>query len=320
MSVVSDVEMAQEEVFSGPMSESIPSSVASFAHRRMRHDSVVSFSYLRDDDDSFEQPEDEEAVEAVEDEVGISPEFADDAEHQLDFPVSPSKSRRRSLLSRTSVEEPLLSRHDSAKSHISGQRVGGRISQRVYLVTEDLTIVIAGFSTRTSGYIAYLALCILTFGVAYLIFRWAPKLRLRLLGRPSQLHECEWVAIEDQWNRLAVLPVHKTPYGRPLSTVFGVEKPLYAASELDDDNDPIMSILRSLDYRYLRFFYHPIEDKFVLVNSWKDPLWTNVKVMRNGLDADERDSREEVFGQNLIDIEQKSVAQLLVDEVSGLFQ
>lgn len=102
--------------------------------------------------------------------------------------------------------------------------------------------------------------------------------------------------------------------------MFGVEKPLYAASELDDDNDPIMSILRSLDYRYLRFFYHPIEDKFVLVNSWKDPLWTNVKVMRNGLDADERDSREEVFGQNLIDIEQKSVAQLLVDEVSELFQ
>lgn len=79
-----------------------------------------------------------------------------------------------------------------------------------------------------------------------------------------------------------------------------------------------MSVLRSLDYRYLQFFYHPLEDKFVLVTSWKDPLWTNVKVMRNGLDADERDSREQVFGQNLIGIEEKSVAQLLVDEVSGL--
>ncbi|KAJ9203835.1 hypothetical protein DTO164E3_2189 [Paecilomyces variotii] len=310
MSVVSDVEMAQEEVFSGPMSESIPSSVASFAHRGMRHGSVVSFSYLREDDDSFEHAEDEEAVE---DEVGISPEFAEGTEHQLDFPVPSSKSRR-SLRSRDSIEEPLLSRRDSVKSHVSGQKVGGRISQKVYLVTEDLTIVIAGFSTRMSGYAAYLILCILTFGIAYLVFRWAPKLRLRLVGKPSQLRECQWVAIEDQWNRLAVLPVRKTQYGRPLSTVFGAQQLLHTTSELEEDNDPIMSVLRSLDYRYLQFFYHPLEDKFVLVTSWKDPLWTNVKVMRNGLDADERDSREQVFGQNLIGIEEKSVAQLLVDE------
>lgn len=37
--------------------------------------------------------------------------------------------------------------------------------------------------------------------------------------------------------------------------------------------------------------------------------------MRAGLDADDRDSREQVFGKNLIDIQQKSVFQLLMDEV-----
>jgi len=45
-------------------------------------------------------------------------------------------------------------------------------------------------------------------------------------------------------------------------------------------------------------------------------MWTNVKVMRAGLDADDRDSREQVFGKNAIDIQQKPVPQLLVDEVS----
>ena len=73
--------------------------------------------------------------------------------------------------------------------------------------------------------------------------------------------------------------------------------------------------LRSLDYRYIQFLFHPLKDKFVLCNDWKDPLWTNVRSMRLGLDAEERHRREQVFGANQIDIKQKSTAQLLVDEV-----
>ena len=88
---------------------------------------------------------------------------------------------------------------------------------------------------------------------------------------------------------------------------------------LDEDSDPTMASLRFLDYRYLRFYYHPIEDKFSLISNWKDPAWTNVRVMRGGLDADERDSREQVFGHNIIDIQQKSVLQLLMDEVRALW-
>lgn len=38
--------------------------------------------------------------------------------------------------------------------------------------------------------------------------------------------------------------------------------------------------------------------------------------MRSGLDADERDSREQIFGSNDIEIDAKTIPQLLVDEVS----
>ena len=55
----------------------------------------------------------------------------------------------------------------------------------------------------------------------------------------------------------------------------------------------------------------------MLCSDWKDPKWTNVKLIRAGLDSDERHRREQVFGKNQIDIKQKSVPQLLVDEVSG---
>jgi cation-transporting ATPase 13A2 len=41
--------------------------------------------------------------------------------------------------------------------------------------------------------------------------------------------------------------------------------------------------------------------------------------MRVGLNADERDSREQIFGKNAINIQQKSLFQLLIDEVRPLF-
>lgn len=54
----------------------------------------------------------------------------------------------------------------------------------------------------------------------------------------------------------------------------------------------------------------------MLCSNWKDPKWRDVRSVRGGLDADERYRREQVFGQNQIDIRQKSVSQLLIDEVS----
>jgi cation-transporting P-type ATPase 13A2 len=59
-----------------------------------------------------------------------------------------------------------------------------------------------------------------------------------------------------------------------------------------------------------------VKDKFVLFSGWRDPNWTDVRAIRSGLDSDEKSVREVVFGRNLIDIQQKSVVQLLVDEVS----
>lgn len=78
----------------------------------------------------------------------------------------------------------------------------------------------------------------------------------------------------------------------------------------------MMIHLRFLDYRYVRFCFHPLIDKFVLCSSLKDPKWTNVRSIRGGLDGDERYRREQVFGQNQIDIRQKSFLQLLIDEVN----
>ena len=107
----------------------------------------------------------------------------------------------------------------------------------------------------------------------------------------------------------------KQHYGHSVSTVFGSVGEKTRLRGFDEEDDPVMLHLRFLDYRYIRFCFHPLKDRFVLSSNWKDPSWTDVKSIRVGLDGDERHQREQVFGLNLIDIQQKSIPQLLVDEV-----
>ncbi|KAI9750467.1 MAG: Myosin type-2 heavy chain 1 [Chaenotheca gracillima] len=308
--------MAHDEVFAGPMSESVPSSITSFAHRRSRADSTASFTYLQESEEPLSTPE-EEAV--LDDEEEDEEFHADDNDQDYSDPsvdleageLSPLR-RKSSAFSRASVEHPLLDRLDSSASSIHGR--GGRLSQKIYLHTEDLTIVIAGFTTNPIGYAIYIALCVATAGLGYLLFRWLPRWRVRLVGRATGLREASWTVIENQWGEFTIHNVNRERYDRVLSTVFGAPGKLQRMQDYDEDDDPVLRYLRFLDYRYIRFCFHPLKDKFILNNSWKDPNWTDVKTIRVGIDSDEKSNRELVFGQNQIDIEQKTIPQLLVDE------
>ena len=206
-----------------------------------------------------------------------------------------------------------LLRTDSGHTEASA-RGHGRVSQKLHMVNEDLTIVIAGFRTSRIGYALYALLCAATLGTAYLLLRWLPRWQVKLIGAPCPLRECDWVVLENQWGEFAILPISSRPYDRPLSTVFGAPEKMFAHF-LEEDADPILSELRVLSYRYVRFFFNPFKDKFVVSTGWKDPSWRRVRSLRAGIESDEKEERASVFGRNLIDIDQKSIPQLLVDEV-----
>ena len=242
------------------------------------------------------------------------------------------KRRRSSDRSCYSVDQPLFKRSDSTKSDTRAHDEGGNFSQKLYIVTEDLTIVIAGFTTSMLGFAAYMAICICTLGLAYLLFRWVPRWRTKLIGSPAPLKACSWVVIEvsfcegrpkahtkakpgqNQWSEFTVHQVSTTQYGHPLSTVFVLpfKEPL---NGYHYDDDPLLDTLQILDYRYMRLVFHPREDKFVLNSNWADPQWTDVKALREGLDSDKRDIRDQIFGKNVLEIQQKSISRLLMDEV-----
>lgn len=188
------------------MAESMPTSISAFTHRRARADSTASFAFY-DDEEPDESPmiDDEEAEsrgrgdveemrfgeEAVDEDD--STDVSTDLERQApdnDYVLH----RRASTQSRGSVRSRLL-RRDSGLS--GGSEFGrARFSQKTYMINEDLYIVIAGFKTSLVGMIAYILLCIITFGLAWLLFRWVPKWHVKLVGRPSTLRDSEWVVIE----------------------------------------------------------------------------------------------------------------------------
>ncbi|KAL1302559.1 hypothetical protein AAFC00_002941 [Neodothiora populina] len=325
-SFITDVGMANDEVFSGPMSESVPTATSSFAHRRTRADSTTSFAYF-DEQDAHDTDTDEGSfreetaiIDDDDDDVdldgiehsGYSNGYAEN-DADLESNERPSiRSRKSSGHSRTS-SAPLLRRQHSSDTDRSGYQSGGRFSQKIYIQTEDMTIVVAGFKTSVIGYAAYLSICILTAGLGYLLLRWLPRWRVRLLGSAAPLYKCDWLVIENQWNEMVVQHLSKQDFDMPLSSVFGLPGK-GKMRDYEDYDDPILEELRILDYRYIRFCFHPIKDKFLPSNVWKDPAWTDVASVRVGIDGEEQENRERIFGKNLINIKQKTTGQLLVDE------
>lgn len=302
--------------------------------RRSRRESNVSFTYFQENNGSFVWPDDRDEEAVIEpdqlengdlrihrirsdehDDHALERGHDDDQEADVETPFRPS-SYFGPTPSHDSAEDPLLWRRASSTDHPRGGKTSdGIISQKIYIVSEDLTAAIAGFSTSVAGLATYLAICVFTCGLGYLIFRWVPKWRVSLIGTPTPLYKCQWVAIENQWGQFTIQDVQNQPYGRQLSTVFGRGNKEGTAANYEYEDDPIMPNLRYLDYHYVRFFYQPVQDRFSISGTWADPAWADVKLLRRGLDADERESREQVFGANIIDIQAKTIPQILLDEV-----
>ena len=117
-------------------------------------------------------------------------------EDDLESGIPSSHRRKSSAFSKGAAQEPLLDRRDSIKTDAGGLGRGARSSQKIYVVSEDLTVVVAGFSSKPLGMILYLTFCTMSLGLGYLILRWLPRWRVRLTGSPKPLRECDWVAIE----------------------------------------------------------------------------------------------------------------------------
>lgn len=284
-----------------------------------------------------------------------------------------SMRRRSSAYYEPSVVEPLLNAEgrDEQPQGISLSDVyseSRELYQSYYIAEEDLVIGIAGFRTSKLRTVLYYTLCIGTLGLAYLVLRWFPRLRIACVGRPMPLGQCDWVVVENQWGELHIEDVAQHIYGKSLASVFGDSEEYTTESssnetadssvEQTDGNEPLnsnndraeddangrnqsreasvtstpssnaqstlsslpqslyfemMPVLRYIEYRHMRFLYHPQKDMYIANNQWADAEWEHT--FSKGLNSETQADRMLVFGPNMIEIGEKSTWQLLVDEV-----
>jgi len=195
------------------MAESLPTSVSAFNHVRHRADSTASFSFYREEEEhDQDEPLTLRRRRSGVDDLDEMP-FEDETDDELDLEELERQASaddyvlHRTVSAQSRSSRTRLLRRDSTLSAGSGYGAN-RSSQKLHMVNEDLYIAIAGFKTSTIGQALYISICIATFGVGWLVFRWMPRWHVKLVGKPCHLRDCRWVVLEV--NACAtVLPRHE---------------------------------------------------------------------------------------------------------------
>lgn len=193
--------------------------------------------------------------------------------------------------------------------------------QRYYLAEEDIVIGIAGYSNCWWKVAVYYLICTLTLGLGYLVLRWLPRYRINLKGTQSPLGKADWVVIENEYGELTIKNISRMRFGgrlsyfMPLGSKTAENGEELVVSESVKESNPTIPFIHSFDYRYIKFFYNPVEDIFRTNSTWCDLHWLNVKNLRDGTSQTLQEQRSTIFGHNNLNIEEKTIVQLLADEV-----
>ncbi|EGW33290.1 uncharacterized protein SPAPADRAFT_55183 [Spathaspora passalidarum NRRL Y-27907] len=177
--------------------------------------------------------------------------------------------------------------------------------QRYYLAEEDLVIGIAGYRNCWWKSVIYYIVCLFTLGMGYLVLRWLPKYRVNLMGTRCPLGVAQWCVVENEFGELQIVSINRQRFEDVLSNFMTNE----------GEANPVVPYIHSFTYRYIKFFYNPLEDIFKTNSNWFDNRWLNFKTTKDGISHQTHQQRVEIFGENKIEIVDKSVGQLLVDEV-----
>ncbi|KAJ1950299.1 hypothetical protein FBU59_000746, partial [Linderina macrospora] len=190
-------------------------------------------------------------------------------------------------------------------------------TQSIFLEEEGVTIHLRGMSGNALAEWVYSILAILSCGVIPLVCRWIPRWKIVWTMQPARLADAETVVVTDEFGAIANVPVQRRFYGGSLESIFGS---LTRKGPLQDHNDDIVNNLTMFSHMYYRFVYHPYLEKYLPNACWMDSQWTRAPAnIRAGLTYDVRDLRSTIFGDNSIDIEEKSTVRLLFDEVLNPF-
>ncbi|KAJ2629056.1 hypothetical protein H4R22_003548 [Coemansia sp. RSA 1290] len=191
------------------------------------------------------------------------------------------------------------------------------LTQRIYLEEEGISIHVRGMSYSLIGFWAYRLVGVLTLGIVPLLCRWVPRWHIWWTMCPDNLGDAEFAVITDEFGAVSVEQIRRQWYGGTLESVFGS---LTRKGPLYKHNDDVVRYLSMFTHRYYRFVFHPYLDRFLPNTCWMDSTWTRSPLsIRSGLSCSVQNLRQTIFGPNSMDIQEKSIGRLLVDEVLNPF-
>ncbi|KAG0284884.1 hypothetical protein BGZ96_010787 [Linnemannia gamsii] len=193
-----------------------------------------------------------------------------------------------------------------------------RCQQRVYLEEEDVELVFTGYRYRKSRLYLYYIFCALSIGIIFLLGRWMPRHYIAFVAQKCEMNHAEFIVVQNEWGQLAMESVFTKYYGGPIDSVFSpkqMEKPEDDESYNDTVTTGTLHDMRYFDYQYIRFIYNPSAQAFMQNSQWKDPDWNMAANCERGVGRETHQERTMVFGLNLIDVKEKTVGQLLVQEI-----
>ncbi|KAF8975084.1 hypothetical protein BGZ46_009440 [Entomortierella lignicola] len=218
-------------------------------------------------------------------------------------PVLMSKSSRSKSLNKRSSRD---SAHDLCV-------------QNVHLEEEDVELTFTGYRFLQTWLYIYYIICFMSGGVIFLLGRWMPRRYISFVAEKCSMNQADSIVVENEWGQMLTETIFTKYYGGPISSVFSLEQ----MENQDNDDDEytiagqadVLQDMRYFDYQYIRFIYNPLSRTFMQNSQWKDPEWTSPAKCEHGLARETHQERSMVFGPNVIDVKEKTVGQLLVDEV-----
>jgi len=193
------------------------------------------------------------------------------------------------------------------------------------LLHEDLIITLNGYQQIPIRKLVYYILCIFSFGAVFLFFHWFPKLKLKLLGTTIPIEDASELYIENTWSSSVVhVKIKYNFYQGKISDIFPkfskisefTKQHNITPSQIENANLEQQFYLKYFKYQYIRFIFNPITLKYEQITNWKDPNWVSVESTINGIESNEiYKQRQQIFGANVAQIQQKSTLSFLLDEV-----
>ncbi|KAJ6499996.1 hypothetical protein C8R47DRAFT_273891 [Mycena vitilis] len=306
------------------LSQRSSGSIGRYSRRSRRSD--AGSEHALDDDDSQERwgyssgEEDSSDADSIGTNMSVPASMEYDSE-----PPSPNASQGLPLLASDQIfgGEARIDM-DISFALLDTPPPGPPSRQTILIPDEDNTIRFVGYQTIRWRLWLWRFCCVATLGALGLLGHWFPQLWLRWVARETAFQDAVdgFVVVESAYRDITLFRIRALNYPYHISTVFpsSVVDPTVppassSSSSLNNQAQEFLSTLIIVDYRYSRFALDPRTGLFNMIRDWRDPSWIGLQVVQNGLKTSVQEQRLSLFGKNEVDIEGKSTASLLVDEV-----